>query len=224
MSIELDHLVIIADSLEQGAAWCASSLGVEPGPGGRHALMGTHNRLLRLGGAYAASYLEIIAVDPAAAPPRRTRWFGIDDAALRAAVKAAPRLVHWVARTSSLDDVRQRLVAAGFNPGPAVAAERDTPHGLLRWRITVPDDGRPLACGAVPTLIEWTGRHPTEAMPERGVELLRVELGAMPPQAVDALALAAVPGVVVSDDPAAPPIRARLRCPRGELLLEGGCL
>ena len=54
MTIELDHLVIVADSLEQGAAWCASTLGVEPGPGGRHALMGTHNRLLRLGGAYAA--------------------------------------------------------------------------------------------------------------------------------------------------------------------------
>jgi hypothetical protein len=28
--------------------------------------------------------------------------------------------------------------------------------------------------------------------------------------------------VMVSDDPVAPPIRARLRCPRGELLLEGG--
>jgi hypothetical protein len=55
-----------------------------------------------------------------------------------------------------------------------------------------------------------------------GVELLRVELGGMPPRVVDALALAAVPGVMVSDDPVAPPIRARLRCPRGELLLEGG--
>lgn len=224
MTIELDHLVIVADSLEQGAAWCASTLGVEPGPGGRHALMGTHNRLLRLGGAYAASYLEVIAVDPAAAPPQRTRWFGIDDVALRAAVKAAPRLVHWVARTSSLDDLRQRLVAAGFDPGPAVAAERDTPRGLLRWRITVPDDGRPLARGAVPTLIEWSGPHPTEAMPEQGVELLRIELGGVPPRVADALALVAVAGVVVSDDPASPPIRARLRCPRGELLLEGGSL
>ena len=57
MNVELDHLVIVADSLEQGAAWCASTLGVEPGPGGRHALMGTHNRLLRLGGALAAAYL-----------------------------------------------------------------------------------------------------------------------------------------------------------------------
>lgn len=224
MSIELDHLVVVADTLEQGTAWCASAFGVEPAAGGRHALMGTHNRLIRLGGALAASYLEIIAIDPAVAAPPRARWFGMDGAALRAAVRAAPRLVHWVARTNALDDARRRLVAAGFDPGPVVAAERDTPNGLLRWRITVPGDGQPLARGAVPTLIEWRGRHPAEAMPDQGVELLCVELGGVPPGVVETLDLAAVPGVLVSGDPAAPPLRVRLRCPRSRLLLEGGSL
>jgi hypothetical protein len=185
--------------------------------------MGTHNRLVRLrGDPFAAAYLEIIAIDPAAAAPPRARWFGIDTLALRATVRAAPRLVHWVARTNSLDEARRRLVAAGFDPGPALEAERDTPQGLLRWRITVPDDGQPLARGALPTLIEWSGRHPAQAMPEAGVELLGVELGRVPLPVADALDLANVPGVRLLQEAAAPPMRVRLRCPRGELRLDGG--
>ena len=223
MSLQLDHLVVVADTLEQGVVWCTSKLGVEPGPGGRHALMGTHNRLAKLrGSSFAEAYLEIIAIDPAAAAPSRVRWFGMDTPALREAAQAAPRLVHWVARTNSLDEVRRRLVAAGCDPGPALAAERDTPQGVLRWRITVPDDGKPLARGAVPTLIEWSGRHPSQAMPDQGVELLGVELGGVPPCAADALDLADVPGVRLAREAAAPPIRVRLRGPRGELLLDGG--
>ena len=60
---EIDHLVVVADNLDQGVAWCQATLGVAPGPGGRHANMGTHNRLLALGSAtFPASYLEILAI------------------------------------------------------------------------------------------------------------------------------------------------------------------
>ena len=44
----LDHLVVLAPSLASGVAWAEATLGVTPGPGGEHSLMGTHNRLLRL--------------------------------------------------------------------------------------------------------------------------------------------------------------------------------
>jgi hypothetical protein len=37
--------VVVAASLEQGVQWCERVLGITPGPGGEHALMGTHNRL-----------------------------------------------------------------------------------------------------------------------------------------------------------------------------------
>jgi hypothetical protein len=47
-SSTVDHLVVAADSLEQGVKWCEETLGVTPGPGGQHPLMGTHNRLLRV--------------------------------------------------------------------------------------------------------------------------------------------------------------------------------
>ena len=86
----LDHLVVMADSLAQGVAWCEATLGLTPAPGGAHALFGTHNRLLAIGSpAWPQAYLEIIAIDPAVAPrPVRRRWFDMDDAALQAAVRA----------------------------------------------------------------------------------------------------------------------------------------
>ena len=45
---QLDHLVVMATTLDQGVAWCEATLGVTPGPGGEHPLMGTHNRLLSI--------------------------------------------------------------------------------------------------------------------------------------------------------------------------------
>jgi hypothetical protein len=155
VSWAVDHLVIGAATLAQGAAWCEATLGVVPGPGGKHALMGTHNRLLSLAcEAFPRCYLEIIAIDPDAPAPARRRWFDLDDAAMQAALAAGPRLIHWVARC---DD----LAAADVAPAEILTAERATPQGLLRWRIAVRADGRRPA-GGLPTLIEWGEVHPAD--------------------------------------------------------------
>ena len=67
----IDHLVIAANNLAEGVDWCEHTLGVSPGPGGEHALFGTHNRLLRLAtGSGQPCYLEIIAINPDATPQR----------------------------------------------------------------------------------------------------------------------------------------------------------
>jgi hypothetical protein len=112
--------------------------------------MGTHNALLAISSArFPNSYLELIAIDPDAPGPRRRRWFDLD-APTWQATGDEPRLVHWVARTDDIDAASAALRRAGFDPGPIVAAERMTPRGLLRWRITLPDDGGRPAAGAVP--------------------------------------------------------------------------
>ena len=189
---EIDHIVIAAASLAQGAAWCEAVLGAAPGPGGQHPLMGTHNRLLRIDGeGFEACYLEIIAIDPAAPSPRRARWFGLDDAGVHAALRASPRLLGAVLRTRQLDPLSQGLRELGQDIGPLLAAERQTPEGRLAWRIAVRDDGAWPGSGRLPTLIEWKGRHPTEAMAPSALRLQSLAFGRLTPAEAELLQLPA---------------------------------
>lgn len=176
---QLDHLVVLASSLEQGVAWCEAALGITPDAGGRHAFMGTHNRLLRTSSdAFPNSYLEIIAIDPDGQPPTNSqRWFDMDDAALQAKIqKDGPRLIHWVARVPQIDAATQALRKLGLTVGTPQAASRMTPRGLLEWQIGLRSDGvRPLD-GCLPTLIHWSGPHPEANLQDNGVQLLQMEL------------------------------------------------
>ena len=217
MTLPVDHLVVAAASLEQGVAWCESTLGVTPGPGGRHVLFGTHNRLLKIATpAFPGAYLEIIAIDPAAPPQRRARWFGLDEPVLQQRLAASPRLIHVVVRTETLGAHRQALVAAGLDPGDAVQASRDTPQGRLAWQILVRSDGRLLCDGALPTLIQWEGTHPAAQMPESGIALRALTLAGVPAVARELLQLR---GVLVHAG-LGPAVSATLATPMGNVTLE----
>ena len=74
--LELDHLAVSAADLAVGTARIEDLFGVRLAPGGKHPDMGTHNRLLSLG---PGLYLEVIAIDAAAPPPDRPRWFDLDN-------------------------------------------------------------------------------------------------------------------------------------------------
>jgi hypothetical protein len=181
ISSRLDHLVLVSPTLEDGVRWCEHHLGVQPGPGGAHPLMGTHNRLLNISSAgFPNAYLEIIALDPAATPTRASglrRWFDMDDEHLMARVHTlGPLLAHWVARTPNVHIAATSLQSEGLEPGDILQASRMTATGLLQWKITVRDDGRRLLDGALPTLIEWGNAHPTDHMPSSGVALERLIL------------------------------------------------
>ena len=213
----VDHLVVAAATLEQGVAWCEATLGITPGPGGRHALMGTHNRLFRIAtDAFPSAYFEIVAIDPDAPPPGRARWFGLDDPALQARLAEQPRLVHMVARTAMLDMHRWGLITVGLQPGEPVRAARDTPQGRLEWQIMLRPDGSLLCGGALPTLIQWQGTHPTENMPDSGVTLRALMLRGVPERARTVLRLRGV----AHEAPPGPALRATLATPLGEVTLE----
>jgi Glyoxalase-like domain len=213
----VDHLVVAAATLEQGVAWCEALLGITPGPGGKHALMGTHNRLFSVASeAFPLAYFEIVAVDPAAPPPGRPRWFGLDDPALQARIARQPQLVHMVARSTALDIHRRGLVAAGLEPGEPVRAGRDTAHGRLEWHIMLRADGTLLCGGALPTLIQWDGEHPAERMPASGVTLRALSLCGMPEPVRAVLDLRGVHHTA----PPGPALRALLATPLGDITLE----
>ena len=181
MNSVLDHLVVFADSLDAGVAWCEQTLGVTPGPGGQHPLMGTHNRLLRIDSpGWPRAYLEIIAIEPGVSPLRQPplrRWFDMEDAPLMASVRThGPRLLHWVARTESLSPALAATQQTGWDRGEGLQASRMTPQGLLAWTISVRPDGQRLLDGVLPTLIEWGTSHPVDAMPASGLALRQLRL------------------------------------------------
>ena len=219
-SSQVDHLVIAAGSLAQGVAWCEATLGITPGPGGEHPLMGTHNRLLRIGsGDFPRAYLEIISIDPDAPAPRRKRWFDLDDPQLRAAVAKEPRLIHFVASCAQAANGTRGLDMLGIDRGPLVAAQRETPGGMLQWKITVRDDGQRLFLGALPTLIEWGPLHPTDGMADSGLSLLA--LMASHPRPDDLFSAYAAIGLSQVGVEAGPPnLRATVMTPLGEVTLE----
>ena len=215
----VDHLVVLAPSLAEGVAWCEATLGVVPGPGGEHPLMGTHNRLIPVNtAAFPRAYLEIIAINREAVPQRAAgakRWFDLDDETLQARLRTqGPQLAHWVAEVPDLPQALATLAAQGIDRGRVVAASRPTPQGLLRWQISVRDDGQRLFDGCLPTLIQWGDTHPTQAMANQGVALESLALahpqaGALR-QALDAVGLGDIP---VHTGPAR--LQARLSTPRG---------
>ena len=206
MPLAFDHLVVVTDDLAEGTAWVEDRLGLPLEVGGRHPHMGTWNRLLSLG---PGAYLEVIAIDPGAAPPPVPRWYGLDDPV------GAPRLGYWVARSTDLD---ASLAAAPPGLGQPMSLSR----GDLTWRMALPEDGRLPFDGAAPALIEWTGgAHPSDALPDSGARLARLEV--RHPEA-DALVtgfaeLITVGQVGILTD-ARPSLAATLVTPRGRVRLD----
>ncbi|WP_246475205.1 VOC family protein [Diaphorobacter ruginosibacter] len=227
---QLDHLVVMADTLEAGVSWCERTLGITPAAGGAHPLMGTHNRLINVSGAaFARAYLEIIAIDPEAQPTRAAplrRWFDMDDDALRTEVaQNGPRLIHWVVSVPDLAHVHAEWSRLGIDRGAVLEASRPTPDGLLQWQITVRDDGRRLFDGCLPTLIQWGAQHPVQSLPASGVQLQSLHL-AHPeaPRLEQALHAAHLPPgelatTMTTAHAPAPVLRATFSTPRGPVTL-----
>lgn len=174
--LRLDHLTVIAPTLEEGMAHVRHCLDLDFDDGRLHAEMGTHNRRLRLGDAL---YLEVIAVDPDARPPVGPRWFGLgDSSAVRAAWERGRRLRAWVARCDDFE-----------------ALMRD--HGeLLGGRIDVgdsdffslPSDGGLPMAGILPCVIARADpRGPAGRMTDHGARLRSFELEHPTPEEVLAL-------------------------------------
>jgi hypothetical protein len=203
---KLDHLVVAAERLDEGAAAVEAALGVRLAQGGEHPLMGTHNRLLSLG---EGLYLEVIAVNPSApAPaPERPRWFDLDGYSGR------PRLTNWVARCENLKQ------ALALSP-PGAGEIHDLARGDYRWKMAIPADGRLPFGGAFPGLIEWQGPHPAAQLPDAGCRLSRLvvihpEAGALRSALGGRLD---DPRLAVEDGPEAA-LRAEIDTPEGRKVL-----
>ena len=156
--LKLDHLAVAAETLEAGRAVVERALGVCLQPGGQHPHFATHNLLL---GLEDGLYLEVIAIDPAAAKPGYARWFDLDRFA------GTPRLNNWICRTDDMAGTLDKLPQAGR----PVSLTR----GDLRWQMAVPQDGILPYDDLFPALIEWQCEtHPATLLRATGCRLRRL--------------------------------------------------
>ena len=156
----LDHLIVAARDLDEGAAYVRDRLGADVLPGGKHATMGTHNRVLSLG---RGVYLEVLAIDPDAPAPPGPRWMSLDALSTRSLLARGPALIHWVERTEDLEAEARPMQGVEIR-----AFER----GPYRWRMALPRDGSLPCGGREPTLIQWDSGHPADRLPDSGCRLL----------------------------------------------------
>jgi hypothetical protein len=161
---EIDHIVLGARTLEEGAAFVQEHLGVAPKKGGVHEGFGTHNMLLGLG---RGCYLEVIAPDPGQPQPPHPRPFDLDDPAVKVMLEAEPRLLAWVARTPVLDAVVARL-------GPRAGEVKSMTRGKLAWRMAFPPQRQDMD-NLIPALIEWQGDSAAQHLTDSHCRLLHLE-------------------------------------------------
>ena len=231
MKTQIDHLVVMAASLDEGVQWCEDTLGITPGPGGEHEKYGTHNRLFKIASPeFPLAYFEIIAINPLAVIPKRAqvpRWFDMDNPTLQKAVTQGPRLVHFVSSTEDVKAARHVLRTQGIERGQVVHASRKSSKGTLNWQITVREDGERLFNGCLPTLIQW-GKpeatdplrlHPRNSLPRSGVTLQSLTVshpsGVKLQAAFDAIGLA---NIAIETGPAN--LVASLQTPKGLVQLQ----
>lgn len=153
--MELDHLAVAGETLEEACDYVETALGVPLQPGGQHAVFGTHNRLLGLADGL---YLEAIAIDPAATPQRRPCWFDLDR------FSGSPRISNWICRCI---DLPKQLSELPKGAGDLVSLTR----GDLKWDMAVPADGILPYDNQFPALIEWHSAHPAPLLEQQGCRL-----------------------------------------------------
>ncbi|MES0879185.1 VOC family protein [Roseibium sp. SCP14] len=175
--LKLDHITVIAPTLNEGVSHVRECLDLDVPFGTRHEYMGTHNHRLQLGGRI---YLEIVALDPEGVLPGRARWFGLDDQqSVRSDWEEGRRLRGWVANSDSFNSIPSEHRA---HFGGEVPLPFDKPS----FAFCIPEDGSLPLDGAVPSLIDHKGDPTSMAeIPDLGTRLRSLTLEHPDPVAIE---------------------------------------
>ena len=186
-------------------------LGIDLARGSKHDLMGTHNRVMRTG---PGCFFELIAVDPEAPRPSRTRWFSLDDPETAARLDERARALTWVVRT---DDLEGTIARSPIDLGEILHFTR----GDRTWRLTVPADGSLPGGGLLPGFIEWSpGPHPSEAQDDLGVRLTSIRLSHPRPHELSATLRALSVDQLAAVAEGEPGLAFELEMPRGRIVID----
>ena len=167
MNSRIDHVVIGATNLIAGTNYLETKLKTKLSPGGEHKVMSTHNKLLKL---QSNMYLELIANNPHANTPFRPRWFSLDESNIKEKIKNTPRALCWVLEVNNLEDTVKQC---GYNPGEILQLSRDD----LKWKVTIPSDGKLIDNGVLPIIIEWpNNQHPSNKLNNSNISINKLNL------------------------------------------------
>ena len=176
----IDHLVFGCDHLQNGTSFLEQTLGVGFSGGGKHTLMATHNRLLKL---QDSIYFETIAIDHEAVQIHggigRKRWFSLDEDLTKQRLAQSPRPLTWVVAVNDIYDAASKC---GYDAGKITTMTR----GDLEWMLTIAENGTLVEDGLLPSFIQWPGgRNPANKLPESGTRLQRLILQHPQPYAIE---------------------------------------
>src|SRR3954452_627056 len=99
--MRIDHVIYATSDLDAAAARMQSELGLTVVGGGRHEGLGTHNRIVPLGGGY----LELLAV----ADPAEAASSDLGRALERRIEQAGDALLGWAVAVDDVEPVAERL-------------------------------------------------------------------------------------------------------------------
>jgi hypothetical protein len=139
-NLALDQLVIGTHDLARGRLWLEKFLGVKLSDAINEGAMSTLQHQVSIGNG---ARLTLIAINHSAPRPPRPRYFGLDTIDVRERIATRPRLIGWVAATTSLD-------ATLVHTGGILGSARELSEGF----ISCPDDGFPIEGGLIPHMLE----------------------------------------------------------------------
>ena len=164
---KLDHIVLGANTLQEGTDYVEKKLGLSLSEIGYHHHMGTHNRVIKIG---ENIYLEVLAIDPNANKPKHFRWFNLDIEEQQARLKISPQIIGYVIENENPDMLKF------YNP--FFEASRED----YRWEFAMPKcdnnqiKNELIESGLVPSLIKWKSKKPVDQMVDNYFELEKIQI------------------------------------------------
>lgn len=164
---KLDHIVLGANTLQEGTDYVEKKFGLSLSEIGYHCHMGTHNRVIKIG---ENIYLEVIAIDPNANKPKHLRWFNLDNKNQQARLKKSPQIIGYVIENQNPDMLKF------YNPF------FEASRGDYCWEFAMPKSDDTLIndelieSGLVPSIINWKSKKPVHQMVNNNFQLEKIQI------------------------------------------------
>ena len=164
---KLDHIVLAANTLEEGTSYLENKLHIKLSNIGYHKDMGTHNRVVKIS---KSVYLEVISIDPNCGHLNSKRWFNLDSLKLQSQLRKSPQVIGYVIENVDIKILKYYE--------PFFKASR----GEYKWKFAMPGTKASILAdqsylnGIIPSLINWESEKPINKMQDNHLNLEKIQV------------------------------------------------